>query len=149
MTQLATADPAALAQQLIDDAELRDKRKLAARRSAEQVTMSPRAKALFDQLREEIVQLGDVIEVASAKSVSYHAPNFFVEIVPRKYELLLVLPVELAEVDDPDEIAEDADGWKFIPNATSEGGTVVRVSQTRHIASAMPMIRQALNTAAR
>jgi len=123
-------------------------RELASRRNVEQIQMSPKARELFDALSEEVKSLGDVIELAESKSVSYHAPYFFLEVLPRKYELILLLPLDFSEMDDPNKIAEDANEWKFIPNANYDGGVVVYVSEQEHIDAAILIVRQAFNTQA-
>jgi len=130
---------------LIKEANRRDKRELATRRSVELVQMSPRTRELFNVLSEEVKGLGEVIEIAESRSVSYHAPDFFLEVLPRKYELVLLLRLDFNEVDDPDEIAEDAGEWKYIRNAKYDGGVVVHVGERDHIDAAVRMVRQALN----
>jgi len=131
---------------LIKEANLREIRKVASRRNVEQIQMSSKARELFNALSEEVKSLGEVIELAESKSVSYHAPYFFLEVLPRKYELILLLPLDFSEVDDPNEIAEDANEWKFIPNAKYDGGVVVHVWEQENISAAIPMVRQAFNT---
>lgn len=132
---------------LVREANLRDKRKLASRRNVEQIQMSARARELFDALSAEIKCLGEVIELAESRSVSYHSPYFFLEVIPRKHELILLLPLDFNEVDDAD-IAQDANDWKFIPNAKYDGGVVVSVWKKENISVAIPIIRQAFNTPA-
>ena len=41
----------------------------------------------------------NVIEAAERKSVSYHDPEFFLEVIPRKYGLVLVIDLDFNEVD--------------------------------------------------
>ncbi len=130
---------------LIKEANLREMRELASRRNVEQLQMSPKARELFDTLSKEVKSLGDVIEIAQRKSVSYHAPNFFLEVLPRKHELVLLLPLDFSEVDDRNEITEDANERKFIPNATYDGGVIVYVWKQEHIGAAIPIVRQAFN----
>ncbi len=130
---------------LIKEADLREMRELASRRNVAQIQMSPKARELFDALSEEVKNLGDVIEIAERKSISYHAPYFLLEVLPRKYELVLLLPIDFSEIDDPNEIAEDANEWKFIPNAKHDGGVIVHVWKHEHISTAITMVRQAFN----
>jgi len=99
-------------------------------------------------LSDEVKSLGDVIELAESRSVSYHAPYFFLEVLPRKYELVLWLPLDFSEVHDPNGIADDANEWKFIPNAKYDGGVLLYVSDQESIEAAIPIIRQACNTSA-
>ena len=135
-------------QALIKEADLRAKHELASRRNVEQIQMSPKARELFNALSDEVKSLGDVIELAESRSVSYHAPYFFLEVLPRKYELVLLLPLDFSEVDDLNGIADDANEWKFIPNAKYDGGVLLYVSNQESIEAAIPIIRQACNTSA-
>lgn len=136
-------------QEMIDEADEREKRERARKSDVNQVEMTPDARYLFEALREEIKGFGDVIEIAERKSVSYHAPGFFVEVLPKKYELYLLLPLDYNEIDDPDEIAEDATKYKFIPNAVHDYdcGVVVYIRNKEQIASAMPIIWRAFTEA--
>ncbi|MDY6917635.1 MAG: DUF262 and DUF1524 domain-containing protein [Chloroflexota bacterium] len=133
---------------LIREADIREIRELARKRSVDQVQMSETTRQLFDALSEEVKRLGDVVEKANDKSVSYHAPYFFLEVLPRKYELALLLSLDFSELDDPEGIAEDAHEWKFIPNARYEGGVVVHVCEQQDVRAVMPLVRQALNASA-
>jgi len=58
---------------LVEAANLRAMRELASRHNVEQIPMSPEARELFDVLSEKVKKLGDVIELAENRSVSYHA----------------------------------------------------------------------------
>ena len=59
-------------------------RNSAGRRDIGTVKMSAESKALFEQLRAQVRALdSDVLEIAEAKSVSYHSPEFFLEVIPR------------------------------------------------------------------
>jgi hypothetical protein len=69
------------------------------------------------------------IELAEEKSVSYHAPAFFLEVLPRKNRITLLLDLDINEVDDPSGIAEDTSQHKFFVNAVYEGGVYVPVRE--------------------
>ena len=59
-------------------------RELAKRRDVGKVAMTDRARELFEELRPEILSINtEIIELAEDKSVSYHGPAFFVEVIPR------------------------------------------------------------------
>src|SRR5437868_2602725 len=80
------------------------------------------SQALFDALRQQILALGaDVIELCGAKSVTYRVFDFFVEVMPRKRRLLLLLNLDFENCDDPSGIASDATEWAFITNASEDG----------------------------
>jgi predicted transport protein len=77
------------------------------------------------------------------KSVSYHAPSFFLEVLPRKHRLSPLLALDYSEVDDPTGLAADATDKKFVVNARYGGGVSVRAKGPEDIARAVPIIRQA------
>ena len=77
------------------------------------------------------------------KSVSYHGPAFFVEVLPRKYGFSLLLPLDFNEVADYGSIAKDATQWKFIVNAAYDGEVLVSVSDSNGLKAALPLIRHA------
>jgi predicted transport protein len=69
--------------------------------------------------------------------------DFFVEIIPRKKRLTLLLNLDFDETDDPSERASDATERAFIIHATETGGVLFRVSKAEDIAPAIHLIRQA------
>jgi predicted transport protein len=120
----------------------------AARRNVGDVDMSEVARKLFDELRKHILVMGDsVIELPETKTVSYHGPDFFLEVLPRKRRLTLLLPLDFNEIDDPHSIADDATEWKFFFYAKHEGGVSIRINEMEQISQALPIIKQAYNLA--
>lgn len=89
----------------------------------------------------------EVLELAETKSVSYHSPSFFLEVLPRKRRLLLSLPLDYNEIDDPDGVAKDSTEWKFLFYANYEGGVTVNIKEESDIENALPVIRQSLKLA--
>jgi predicted transport protein len=119
-------------------------RKLAARRDVGKIKMSDEARALFEELRKRVLALdGDLLELAEPNSVSYHGPNFFLEVLPRRYRLVLLLPLDFNEIDDQSGLARDATEWKFIVHAQHEGGVSLSITSFDEIDRALPLIRQA------
>jgi uncharacterized protein with ParB-like and HNH nuclease domain/predicted transport protein len=136
--------PLSVSQSLIDAANYREMREQAARRDVAKVEMSAEARALFDQLRVRVLALDiDILELAEPKSVSYHGPGFFLEVLPRRYTLTLLLALDFNEIDDPSGIAQDATQWKFFIYARHEGGVFLSAGDTAAIDAALPLIRQA------
>jgi predicted transport protein len=132
---------------LIDAANHREMRELAARRDVGKVEMSEEARVLFQELRARVLALdSDILELAEPNSVSYHGPAFFLEILPRRYGLTLLLALDFNEIDDPLGVAQDATQWKFLIYAQHEGGVSVNVGEATSIESALPLIRQAYAT---
>ena len=121
-----------------------EKRKLAERQDLGKVKMSAEARALFEELRTRVKALdSDVLELAEPNSVSYHGPAFFLEVLPRRKKLTLLLALDFNEVDDPSGFAKDATEKKFFVHARHEGGVSLSVWNTGDIESALPFIRQA------
>jgi predicted transport protein len=107
------------------------------------------ARALFEQLQTHVLALdSDILELAEPKSVSYHGPAFFLEVLPRRYSLTLLFPLDFHEIEDPSGLAQDATQWKFFIHARHEGGVSLRVGDVAAIDTALPLIRQA-HTASR
>ena len=129
---------------LVKAAEQEEKKALAKRRDVAKVPMSQRARELFELLRARIKEMdGDIIEFAEKNSVSYHGPDFFLEILPRKRKITLLLPLDFNEVLDPSGFACDATEWKFFVNAQYEGGVCLRIREEEDVDKAMPIVRQA------
>jgi len=136
--------PLVVEQSLIDAAKHREMRDLAARRDVGKVKMSAEARALFEELRAHVLAFdSDVLELAEPNSVSYHSPVFFLEVLPRRYSLTLLLALDFNEIDDTSGLARDAAQWKFFIHARHEGGVSLSVNDAGSIESAVPIIRQA------
>jgi predicted transport protein len=106
--------------------------------------MSAAARSIFDLLRTKVTEIDDeVIELAERKSVSYHGTAFFLEVLPRKNRITLLLALDFNEVDDPSGAAKDASEHKFFVNAEYEGGVHFSIWEPEDIEKAMPAIRQA------
>ncbi len=119
-------------------------RSLAKRRDVARVPMSEAARSLFEELRPRILAMNpQIVELAESKSVSYHGPGFFLEVLPRKSRLNLLLPLDHSEIVDPHGLASDATEWKFLFYAKYEGGVFLQVRDKDDIEHAMPIVSQA------
>jgi predicted transport protein len=128
----------------VDAAEQAEMRSRAKLQDPGKTPMTLVARELFDILRQKIVEMdGDIIELAEENSVSYHGPSFFLEVLPRKNRLTLLLALDYNEVDDASGIARDASEHKFFVNAKYEGGVHCSVWVPEDIDKAIPLIRQA------
>ncbi|MEI4234827.1 DUF262 domain-containing protein [Roseovarius sp. D22-M7] len=124
--------------------ELEELKAKAQRRSISQVPMSAAAAALFEALRAQLqVAFPDVIEAAEHKSVSYHDPEFFLEVIPRKHGLVLVVDLDFNEVEANDGLAEDASDRSFVMYASHQGGVLVHLRNPTQIDRAMAIVAQA------
>jgi predicted transport protein len=129
---------------LIDAAKEAEMRLLSKQQDTRKVPMSDNARRLFDGLRARVLQMDTtIIELAEQKSVSYHGPGFFLEVLPRKNSITLLLDLDFNEVDDPSNIANDASEYKFLVNAVYEGGVLVSILDADDIEKSLPLIRQA------
>ena len=128
---------------LVNAAEQADVQARAERGDVAEVPMSQKARELFELLQARIrdIDVG-IIELAEEKSVSYHGPEFFLEVLPRKNSINLLLALDFNEVHDPSDIAQDASQWKFFVNAKHEGGVCVFIREAEDIDKAVPMVRQ-------
>lgn len=129
--------------------ELEERRTQASKYSLDNLEFDTESKVLFDVLRPQIRTLGeDVIELFGAKSVTYRVYDFFVEVLPRRRKLLLIVNLDFADCDDPSGIASDATEWSFISNASEEGGTLFTLDTPAHVGEAMHIIRQGYQSVA-
>ena len=85
----------------------------------------------------------DAIEIAEKRSVSYHGPTFFLEVVPRKSGIVLLLELEFNEVEESTGLAKDTTPRKFIQNAKYNAGVYVSAASESDIESTLPMIYKA------
>jgi predicted transport protein len=107
-------------EEVIRAMELEELKAKAQRRSISQVQMSAAATSLFEALRTQLqVAFPNVIEAAEHKSISYHDPEFFLEVIPRKHGLVLVVDLDFNEVEADDGLAEDASDRSFVMYAST------------------------------
>lgn len=131
-------------QALVVAAESRDLRKRAERRDVTKVNMTDVARMLFELLSKAVEEFdGEIIELAEQKSVSYHTPAYFMEVIPRKAGITLLLAPDFNEIDDPTGIAQDASEWRYFLNAAHGGGVTMTLSTPEDVAKAIPIVRQA------
>jgi len=124
--------------------ELEELKAKAQRRSISQVQMSAAAASLFEALRAQLqLAFPNVIEAAEHKSVSYHDPEFFLEVIPRKHGLVLVVDLDFNEVEADDGLAEDASDRSFVMYASHQGGVLVHLGNFTQIDGAMAIVAKA------
>ncbi|MGB7510857.1 MAG: DUF5655 domain-containing protein, partial [Pelodictyon phaeoclathratiforme] len=117
--------------------------------SLDKIEFDKESKLLFDLLQPQLLALGeDVVELCRSKSITYRVYDYFVEVLPRKRYLLLLINLDFDECDDPSGIASDATEWAFITNASEEGGTLFTLETPAHINEAMHVIRQSYQSVA-
>ena len=132
-------DPLAVKQR-----ELEEYKALAANFKIENVEFDVTAKQLFDAIQPQIQALGsDVVELPNDRSVVYRVFDFFVEIIPRKQRLTLLLNLDFAECEDSSDKSEDATQYAFIIGAMESGGVIYTLESLNDIPAAINVVRQA------
>jgi uncharacterized protein with ParB-like and HNH nuclease domain/predicted transport protein len=146
---LSVWSPLVVSQEQIDTAKRAERRELAFKTDTTKIKMSAEARALFEKLRPKVLEIdNDILELAETNSVSYYGNTFFLEVLPRRYKLTLLLALDFNEIDDPTGLIQDAAEWKFFVYAKHEGGAHLSVSDDATIGAALPFIRQAYTAAA-
>ena len=133
-----------------EEVRIRELRAREARTNVLNIPMPNRLHSVFTFLHKEITNMEDgIIAVQERNSACYYSRDhqFFLEVLPQRYGLKLLLDLDISEVDDPQGIAKDANDWKFIPLSTFRHpyGVVVDLwwDWESRIPSVIPMIRQA------
>ncbi len=128
----------------VRQAELREHQNAASNFNIDTVGFDTEAQALFDEIRPQIVKLGeDVFEQCAAKSVVYRVFDHFIEILPRAKHILILANIDFNEIVDPSGIARDASDRAFIINASESGDVLFSLKNTSQIPAAMEIVRQA------
>jgi predicted transport protein len=133
----------------VKEAELEEKKALAARYTVDSLELDDVSCPLFGQLRAQIQALGqDVVELFGSKAVTYRVYDFFVEVLPRKQRLLLLLNLDFADCKDASGLASDATDSAWISNATESGGVTFSLREQAELPVALNLIRQAYESVA-
>ena len=132
----------------VDEGILRKRQKKAGSRTPQDVSMSDPVRHLFEELRSHILQIGqDIVEIAEERSVSYHRTRYFLEIVPRKHDLHLLLAVKLDEAEDFPGEKESLRSRDWVPNAQyfseSDVGLTVDSDNLETLEAAILVIQRA------
>jgi predicted transport protein len=142
-TALQIWKPLTVDKALVEAERRAEMQALAANRDVSVVEMSAEARHLFELVRKEVQAIDSgILEVAEEKSVSYHGSAFFLEVLPLKRKLRLLLPIDFNEINDPAGVAEDATRWDFFFNAQHEAGVMVPVKRPADVEGAIHLVRQ-------
>lgn len=124
--------------------ELEEHKAFAANYRIEDLELDDIAKKLLEALRPQIEVFGeDVVELPNNRSVIYRVFDFFVEIIPRKQRLSLLLNLDFADCEDPSGRARDATEFAFIIGATETGGVLYNLDSQDDVPAAINVVRQA------
>ena len=131
----------------IEDAKRAELMERGRDRSVEAVEMNTVATALFNELRVWIKERFPRLYEQPTKreqGIGYYTPYEFLEILPRTSGLQILLVGDYGEIDDPNDIVEDASEKKYFRNAGDiEPGVFMLIKDSSDIAKAKPAIRQA------
>lgn len=124
--------------------ELEEHKAFATNYRIEDLELDDIAKNLLEALRPQIQAFGeDVVELPNDRSVIYRVFDFFVEIIPRKRRLSLLLNLDFADCEDPSGRARDATEFAFIIGATETGGVLYNLDSQDDVPAAINVVRQA------
>jgi hypothetical protein len=108
------------------------------------IKMTDDAKRLYEALDRKLEAIcPDAVVIPEERSISYHDPDFSLEIIPRKYGLGVLIDLEFARSAEISEHLEDATRWTFIVYAEYSGGTYCTVETEEEIMSILPAVRLA------
>ncbi len=144
--------PLEVAREAILEVEREELKQAAARRTPDDVAMTTKCRELLALLQERMAALGEIIEKGETKSISYHADGtgrgeFFLEVLPRKNYLMLLLNIDYDEVSSLSERVNDATEQKFFFYAKYSGGSCITVGQEEHLDDVMVCVRRACELA--
>jgi predicted transport protein len=135
--------------QAVREAELKDRIAQAAQYKLEDLAMDAVTKQLFDTLQPQIQALGnDIVQLCTPASVSYRVYDFFVEVIPRRHRLTMLINLAFEDCKDPTGKARNATEAAFVINATETGGVLYDVREHSDIAAALNIVRQAYESIA-
>lgn len=138
-----------VAPQSLKESELEERIARAAGFTVDGVLMDTSAKGLFAVLRPHIQALGvDIVELPNQQSVVYAVYDFFVEVIPRRHRLSLLLNLDFDSVSDPSGKARDASEYAFVVNSVETGGVLFPFDSPQDVDAAMHLVRQAYEGAA-
>lgn len=136
--------PLVVDQLAVKQRELEEHKALAANYKIENLELDNAAKKLLEALRPQIQALGnEVVELPNDRSVIYRVFDFFVEIIPRRQRLTLLLNLDFADCEDPSGNARDATEFAFIIGATEAGGVLYNLDSEGDVPAAINVVRQA------
>jgi uncharacterized protein with ParB-like and HNH nuclease domain/predicted transport protein len=135
--------------QTVKEAELKERIAQAADYKLDCITMDAVARQLFDAIRPQLLALGaDVVELCTAASVTYRVYDFFVEVIPRRNRLSLLVNLAFEDCSDPSGKARNATEAAFVINATESGGVLYDIKDTADIPAAINVARQSYESIA-
>lgn len=148
---IAIWSPLRVSQDLVDAAILRDRREEAANRSVLNIRMPEPTKRLFQQLQSRLGEIADdITEIPETKSISYHRARYFLEVVPQRNRLHLLLAPEFDSLVNPPDKTQDLRTWAYVAGSRykRDSGSIYSVTDNEKTMEAgLRLIRQAYDAA--
>jgi len=140
--------PLAVKDEVLREFKLSEAKKASKKHSVDDVEGLDGQRPLFDMLSHRIRNLGDgVTELFLPKNITYWTSDFFVQVLPRKQCLDLVLDLDFDEIDDPNGFCRDTSQQSHVKNCTVNGGIILQVNNEESIDKAMQFIAMAYDNA--
>lgn len=148
---LSIWSPLRVSQDSVDAATLRDRCEEAVGRSVRDITMSDHSGRLFKQLRRRLLEIADdITEIPEAKSVSYYRARYFLEIVPQRSRLHLLLAPEFDSLISPPDKTQNLQTWTYVAGSRykRDSGSIYSVTDDKDtMDAALDLVRQAYDAA--
>lgn len=139
------ADDAAIKQARLDDAV-----QAASGRTRADLKCDDSVRIWLDKLSDFAVKLGDdVTEIVSTRSVVFHEPAWFVELLPRANSVDMRLACEATELATVAAGVQVTAQWAWIPNSAVQGteGSLYYVNSDAKLEAAFALIRKSYELA--
>lgn len=148
-TAISVWPPLTVDLQAVKEAELKERIAQAAQYKLDDLTMDAVAKQLFNAIRPQLQAIGgDVVELCTGTSVTYRVYDFFVEVIPRRHRLTLLINLAFEDCNDPSGKASNATEAAFVINATETGSVLYTIKDDADIPGAINIARQAYESIA-
>lgn len=148
---LSIWSPLRVSQDSVDAAILRDRREEAAGRSVRDIRMSDHTAPLFKRLQRLVLDIADdITEITETKSVSYHRARYFLEVVPQRNRLHLLLAPEFDSLISPPAKTQNLRTWTYVAGSRykRDSGSIFSVTDNEDtMDAALELIRQAYDAA--
>ena len=80
---------------------------------------------------------------STERTILYRVFDFFVEVIPRKQRLILLINLDFADCDDPTGRSRDATELAYIMGATTAGRLLYSVDSSEDLKGAIAVVKQA------
>jgi predicted transport protein len=128
----------------VREAELTERLAAAAQYKVADLEFDTSARPVFEELRHHILDLGPAVtELCTEHTVVYRVYDHFVELLPRKGRVALLVNLDFDQCDIAGTNAEDASAYAFIVHATESGGVYLEVKDLTGVPAAIAVVRQA------